>query len=101
MRPQDLFLMGADAPRGVAYMSLVAPGSDGDWMVRGTVTQGGAAPELTFTMKGLHGELLLRSSGPGMVLKAVMAGGRDVTDTPHEFNAEMQAEAWAWLKKWV
>jgi dienelactone hydrolase len=22
-------------------------------------------------------------------------------DTPHEFNAEMQAEAWDWLKKWV
>ena len=22
-------------------------------------------------------------------------------DTPHEFNVEMQAEAWEWLKKWV
>ena len=22
-------------------------------------------------------------------------------DTPHEFNAAMQAEAWAWLQKWV
>ncbi len=22
-------------------------------------------------------------------------------DTPHEFNAEMQAEAWDWLKRWV
>lgn len=22
-------------------------------------------------------------------------------DTPHEFNAEMQAEAWEWLSKWV
>jgi len=22
-------------------------------------------------------------------------------DTPHEFNTEMQAEAWAWLKRWV
>lgn len=22
-------------------------------------------------------------------------------DTPHEFNAEMQAEAWEWLKRWV
>ncbi len=22
-------------------------------------------------------------------------------DTPHEFNAKMQAEAWAWLKRWV
>ena len=22
-------------------------------------------------------------------------------DTPHEFNAEMQQEAWAWLKRWI
>lgn len=22
-------------------------------------------------------------------------------DTPHEFNGQMQAEAWAWLKRWV
>jgi cephalosporin-C deacetylase-like acetyl esterase len=22
-------------------------------------------------------------------------------DTPHEFNAEMQAEAWEWLKRWL
>jgi dienelactone hydrolase len=22
-------------------------------------------------------------------------------DTPHEFNTEMQAEAWAWLKQWI
>jgi hypothetical protein len=22
-------------------------------------------------------------------------------DTPHEFNRDMQAEAWEWLKKWV
>jgi hypothetical protein len=22
-------------------------------------------------------------------------------DTPHEFNSEMQQEAWAWLKRWI
>lgn len=22
-------------------------------------------------------------------------------DTPHEFNSQMQAEAWAWLKRWI
>jgi hypothetical protein len=43
-------------------------------------------PDLTFSMKGLHGELLLRTSGPGMYLKSVTAGGRDITDTPHEFR---------------
>ena len=39
-RPQDLFVMGADVPRGVAYLSLTAPGANGDWLMRGTITQG-------------------------------------------------------------
>jgi dienelactone hydrolase len=32
------------------------------------------------------------------------AAGRQVCriyDTPHEFNAQMQAEAWEWLRKWL
>lgn len=43
-------------------------------------------PDLTFVMRGLHGEILLRSSGPGMFLKSVTVGGRDVTDQPYEFK---------------
>jgi len=43
-------------------------------------------PDLTFTMKGLAGELLLRSSAPNNVVKAVMLGADDVSDTPHEFK---------------
>jgi protocatechuate 3,4-dioxygenase beta subunit len=43
-------------------------------------------PDLTFTMRGLHGDLLLRSTGPGMFLKSVTVSGRDITDTPHEFK---------------
>jgi hypothetical protein len=39
-RPQDLFSMNVDAPRGLAYVSLVAPGAQGDWSMRGTMTQG-------------------------------------------------------------
>jgi hypothetical protein len=39
-RPQDLFALDADAPHAVAYMALVAPGRGGDWLMRGTVTQG-------------------------------------------------------------
>ena len=39
-RPEDLFAMAADAPRGVAYLSIVVPGDNGDWLMRGTVTQG-------------------------------------------------------------
>ena len=38
--PQDLFADDLGAPRSVAYLSLEAPGADGDWRVRGTITQG-------------------------------------------------------------
>lgn len=43
-------------------------------------------PDLSFTMKGLFGEALLRSSGPNAYLKSVSVGGQDVTDTPYEFK---------------
>ena len=39
-RPQDLFALDATVPHAVAYVSLVAPGRSGQWLVRGTVTQG-------------------------------------------------------------
>ncbi len=39
-RPQDLFRPGAAAPRPVAYVALVAPLANGDWEVRGSMTQG-------------------------------------------------------------
>jgi protocatechuate 3,4-dioxygenase beta subunit len=44
------------------------------------------SPDLTFTMKGMAGEFLLRASAPGNFLKAVQIGGEDVIDTPHEFK---------------
>ena len=43
-------------------------------------------PDLTFTLKGLQGESLLRTSAPGTTLKSVLLGGEDITDTPHEFK---------------
>jgi hypothetical protein len=39
-RPQDLFSINAGTPQGVAYVSLVAPTDDGEWTIRGTLTQG-------------------------------------------------------------
>ena len=39
-RPQDLFTFSSGSPRPIAYISLVAPTRDGDWTVRGSVTQG-------------------------------------------------------------
>ena len=45
------------------------------------------APDLTFQLKGIMpGELLLRSSAPNQVVKAVMLGAEDITDTPREFK---------------
>ena len=43
-------------------------------------------PELTFTMKNVFAEVLLRSNAPGQYLKAVTLNGDDITDTPHEFK---------------
>jgi hypothetical protein len=45
------------------------------------------AQDMTFTMKGLMGEFLLRANGQGQFLKAVQLNGTDITDTPHEFKA--------------
>jgi protocatechuate 3,4-dioxygenase beta subunit len=43
-------------------------------------------PELTFTMKGMMGEFVLRAGAQGQFLKAVMMGAEDITDTPREFK---------------
>jgi hypothetical protein len=43
-------------------------------------------PDLTFTMKGLMGESLLRVAGPSLYVKSVVLDGNDVTDTPREFK---------------
>jgi len=42
-RPEDLFSLSADTPHNVAYLAIEAPGADGDWTMRGTVTQGDLA----------------------------------------------------------
>ena len=44
------------------------------------------SPDLNFTMRGLAGEILLRSTAPNNTLKAVTVNGEDITDTPHEFK---------------
>jgi outer membrane receptor protein involved in Fe transport len=42
-RPQDLFTLNGPTPRGLAYLSIEAPGEAGDWRMRGTLTQGDLA----------------------------------------------------------
>lgn len=44
-------------------------------------------PDLTFTLKGMVGSLLLRAGAQNQFVKAVMLGGQDITDTPREFKA--------------
>ena len=39
-RPQELFTMSTGVPRPVADAALVAPTRDGEWTMRGTMTQG-------------------------------------------------------------
>lgn len=39
-RPQELFSADGRMPRGVAFLSLVAPGDGGEYRMRGTITQG-------------------------------------------------------------
>jgi hypothetical protein len=48
-----------------------------------------AGPDMTFTIKGLIGEYLLRanaSNAPIQYLKSVSLNGNDITDTPREFK---------------
>jgi hypothetical protein len=43
-------------------------------------------PDMTFTMKGMLGEYLLRTGIPNQYLKSVTLGSDDIIDTPHEFK---------------
>jgi hypothetical protein len=42
-RPQDLFTLSGGVPQGIAYVALEAPGRNGNWTMRGTMTQGDVA----------------------------------------------------------
>jgi hypothetical protein len=42
-RPQELFTANAGAPLSVAYLALAVPTSNGDWTMRGSITQGDLA----------------------------------------------------------
>ena len=43
-------------------------------------------PDLTFTMKGMMGEYVLRTGMGNQYLKSVTLGSDDITDTPREFK---------------
>jgi hypothetical protein len=89
-RPQELFSINAGTPQGVAYVSLVAPTSDGEWAVRGTLTQGDISswivagsyarrPDATHRYEtGLSYSMQRYLGGNGEALTAVRDGGRNV-----------------------
>jgi hypothetical protein len=62
-------------------------GNPEDMMGISTPTAATVSPDLTFTMKGMLGEYVLRTSAPNQFLKAVMLGAEDITDTPREFKS--------------
>jgi len=77
-------------PPGQASFQMRVSASPGDFQNFGGMPVPQSAivtPELTFTMKNVYGELLLRSSVPGQFLKSVTVNGEDVTDTPREFKS--------------
>ncbi|HEY3884335.1 MAG TPA: carboxypeptidase-like regulatory domain-containing protein, partial [Vicinamibacterales bacterium] len=43
--------------------------------------------DMTFSMTGLVGDVLLRANLAGACLETVQVGGADVTDRPHEFRS--------------
>jgi hypothetical protein len=89
-RPQDLFSMTAGAPRGIAYLALSAPSADGEWRMRGTVTQGDLAswmlagsfarkaPSVHAYEAGLSYSMQRYMGGNGEALAAVRDGARNV-----------------------
>lgn len=66
---------------------MVAPGDPVNMPGIGNVRGVAAESDLTFTLKGLMGEYLVRGNTDGASLKSVLLdGGVDITDTPHEFK---------------
>src|SRR5260221_774471 len=71
-------------PQGIRVNASI--GNPEDMMGMNTPTAAIVSPDLTFTMKGILGEFVLRTSAPNQFLKAVMLGAEDITDTPREFK---------------
>jgi protocatechuate 3,4-dioxygenase beta subunit len=66
---------------------MATPGNPEDMMGMSSPQPALVTPELTFTLKGLAGEYLLRASAPNQAIKSITANGEDITDTPHAFKS--------------
>ena len=83
---QIFFEQGPPAQMPTGIRVTASAGNPDEMMGMPTPQAATVTPDLTFTMKGMLGEFLLRTSAPNQYLKAVMVGGDDVSDTPHEFK---------------
>jgi hypothetical protein len=89
-RPEDLFSSGVDAPHGVAYLSVEAPGANGQWTVLGAMTQGDLSswvvagsyvrrePGAHAYEAGMSYGMQRYLGGNGEALAAIRDGGRNV-----------------------
>lgn len=79
----------AGPPAGSGSNQAIVPQTKEDTQLLLRAATVGA--DLTFTLKSIAGEVLLRPAGsviPGWYLKAVLLGDRDITDVPTEFGAD-------------
>jgi hypothetical protein len=79
------------SPLGAGALSIVARSKEPATFRELSVSPAPVAPDLTFTLRGLAGQMLLRPNGRLMnnwFLKAVLLGNQDITDVPTEFREE-------------
>lgn len=81
-----VFEQGPPSPMPKEMRVMGQIGNPEDMMGMPSPPPATVTPELTFTMKGLMGEYLLRTSAPNQYVKTVTANGEDITDIPHEFK---------------
>ncbi len=84
---QVVFEQGPPASTSGPVRVMAAVGNPDEMMGLQSPQPAVVRPDFTFTMNGLVGEFLLRTSAPNQFLKSVAVGGNDITDSPREFKA--------------
>jgi protocatechuate 3,4-dioxygenase beta subunit len=83
---QIVFEQGPPLQMPQAMRVSAAAGNPEDMMGAQGPSAALVTPDLTFTMKGMLGEFVLRTGAANQFLKAVTLGGEDITDRPREFK---------------
>jgi hypothetical protein len=77
------------SPLAAGALAIVARSKERSTLGELFVSPAPVAPDLSFTLRGLAGQILLRPNGRVMnnwFLKAVLLGNQDITDVPTEFR---------------